>query len=141
IGDSGRPPSPFSIIEGLGSPPERASPRTATFGAPRRSRGAPLYRDTIVRARWWLRRGRDDAHVAVALAPLEANDAIDLGEERVIGPAPDVHPGLERRPPLANEDAASGHQLTGEALDPQHLGIGIPAVSRAADAFLVSHSA
>src|SRR6266851_8615508 len=117
MGGSGRPPSP------------------PTLGA---SRGAPRYGDSIVRARWRLRRGRDDAHVAVALALLEANDAIDLGEERVVGPAPDVHPGLERRPALANEDAASGHELTGEALDPQHLGIGVPAVSRAADAFLVS---
>ncbi len=35
------PPSPISIIEGLGSPPERGSPRTATLVAPRRSRGAP----------------------------------------------------------------------------------------------------
>src|SRR5438034_1338167 len=78
MGGSGRPPSP------------------PTFGAPRRSRGAPLYGDSIVRARWWLRRGRDDAHVAVALAPLEANDAIDLGEERVIGHTPDVHPVVAR---------------------------------------------
>src|SRR5438552_16113536 len=37
------PPNRFSIIEGLGSPPERGSPRTTTLGAPRRSRGAPRY--------------------------------------------------------------------------------------------------
>jgi drug/metabolite transporter (DMT)-like permease len=35
------PPSPTSITEGLGSPPEGGSPRTATLVAPRRSRGAP----------------------------------------------------------------------------------------------------
>ena len=35
------PPNPISIIEGLGSPPERGSPHTAMLVTPRRSRGAP----------------------------------------------------------------------------------------------------
>jgi hypothetical protein len=92
-------------------------------------------------ARGESRRGRDDAHVARALPPLEPDDAVDLGEERVVGAAAHVGAGLERGAALADEDAASRHQLTGEALHAQHLGIGVPAVSRAADAFFVSHPA
>src|SRR5262245_20981711 len=80
-----------------------------------------------------------DAHEARVAAPLELHVAVDLGEQRVVRADPDVEAGLESRAALAHQDGAAGHELAGEPLDAEHLGIRIAAVSRAADALLVSH--
>src|SRR5947207_15503408 len=40
---------------------------------------------------------------------------------------------------LAHDDRAGGHLLTAERLDPEPLGLGIPAVPRRAAALLVRH--
>src|SRR5882724_6783778 len=71
-----------------------------------------------------------DAHEARVPSPRELHVAVDLGEERVVGPEPDVEPRLEPRTTLADEP-----------LHAEHLRIRIPAVPRAADALLVSHRA
>ena len=50
-------------------------------------------------------------------------------------------PGLEAGAALADEDAAAGDELPAEALDAEHLGIGVATVPRAADTLLVRHDA
>src|SRR3989442_15444532 len=82
-----------------------------------------------------------DAHVARVPSALEPHIAAGLREDRVVGAQPDVEPGLHPRTTLADADGPSRHDLTGETLHAEHLGIGIPAVPRAPDAFLVSHRA
>src|SRR5207244_11482099 len=81
----------------------------------------------------------EDADVARVAAALEANDTVDLGEERVVGAAADVEAGLEPRAALADEDAAAADELSSEPLDAEHLRIGVAAVAGAADTFLVRH--
>ena len=80
-----------------------------------------------------------DAHVARITAAMEADAAGDPGEERIVGAETDIDSGPEPRPPLADEDAAAGDELTVEALHPEHLGVRIATVARAADALLVCH--
>src|SRR5262245_33187192 len=71
--------------------------------------------------------------VVVALA-LEAHVSVGLGEEGVVDADPDVDPCLEARAALANQNASRCHELAAEPLDPEHLGIGVTAVSRTAHA-------
>src|SRR5438876_3039266 len=80
-----------------------------------------------------------DAHEARITTPLELHEAVHLREQRVVRADPDVQSGLEPRPALADEDGAARHELAGESLHAEHLGIRVPAVPRAADALLVSH--
>src|SRR5688500_5776270 len=66
--------------------------------------------------------GGGHADEAAALAfVVEVHDAVDLREERVIAAHADVHTGVELRSPLAHEDRSTSHELTGEALDAEHL--------------------
>src|SRR5262245_47931079 len=83
--------------------------------------------------------GGEDAHVTRITPAMEANLASDPGIERVVRALPDVDPGLEPRAALADEDAAPGDELTVESLHPEHLGVGIATVARAADALFVCH--
>src|SRR5437764_12530305 len=85
------------------------------------------------------RRGGQDADVAGVAAALELDDAVDLGKQRVVRAQPDVGAGLEAGAALADQDGAAGDELPAEALHAEHLGIRIPPVARAADAFLVRH--
>src|SRR4029453_14930600 len=80
-----------------------------------------------------------DADVARVAATLELHHAVDLGEQRVVGATADVVAGLEAGAALADQDGPAGHELPAKALDAEHLRIRIPAVARAADAFLVRH--
>src|SRR5207245_1022804 len=67
-------------------------------------------------------------------------DAAAVAAVAAVGAEPHVGTRLEPRAPLAYEDGSAGHELSAEPLDAEHLRIGVPAVPRAADAFLVSHS-
>src|SRR5262249_31796960 len=80
-----------------------------------------------------------DAHELVVAAALEAHVSVGLREEGVIDSDADVDAGFEARPALADEDAACRHELSAEPLDTQHLGVGVTAVPRAANTFLVGH--
>jgi hypothetical protein len=74
-----------------------------------------------------------DGNEAPASATIdELHAAGNLGEERVVGTTPDVQAGLQSRAALADDDGTPGHNLTGENLDAQSLGIGVAAVLRAA---------
>src|SRR5207245_771806 len=84
-------------------------------------------------------RGGADAHEARITTPLELHEAVQLREQRVVRADPDVQSGLEPCPALADEDGAARHELAGEPLHAEHLGIRVPAVPRAADDLLVSH--
>src|SRR6185369_11482706 len=65
---------------------------------------------------------RRDADEAAALAfVVELNDAVDLGEERVVAADADVHTGVELRSPLTDENRSTGDELSGEALHSEHL--------------------
>src|SRR6185503_19398294 len=77
--------------------------------------------------------------VLVVAAALEADVAVQLREQRVVHAEPHVGARAEPRAPLPDEDAAGGHELPAEALDAQHLRIGIPAVPGAADTLFVRH--
>ena len=52
---------------------------------------------------------------------LEADDAVDLGEEGVVLAAADVGAGLERGATLTDDDAATEDRLTTEYLDSEPL--------------------
>ena len=54
---------------------------------------------------------------------LEADDAVDLGEEGVIFAATDVGAGFERGSTLTDDDAAAEDRLTAEYLDSEPLGV------------------
>src|SRR5688572_16584225 len=75
----------------------------------------------------------------MALA-LEANVSVGLGEQRVVHAETDIDPRPEAGPALPHEDASGGHELAAEPLDPEHLRIGIAAVSRAPDTLFVCHT-
>src|SRR5690242_6664305 len=64
---------------------------------------------------------RRDGDEAAALTLVdELDDAVDLGEERVVAADADVHARVELRAALADENRATGHELAGEALDAEH---------------------
>src|SRR5438552_4591584 len=83
----------------------------------------------------------EDTDEARVPPPLELHVAVDVREEGVVVAAADVEARLEPRPALPDENAAAGHELAAEALDPEHLGIRIATVAGAANAFLVRHVA
>src|SRR6266853_4832930 len=85
------------------------------------------------RARGRSHRVGADAHEARVSAPLELHVAVQLREQRVVRADSDVETGLEPRAALTDEDGAARHELAGEPLHAEHLGIRVPAVSRAAD--------
>ena len=67
---------------------------------------------------------RVDVDEAAMLAfVLEADDAIDLGEEGVVLAAADVCAGLQGGAALANDDAATEDRLTPKYLDAESLSV------------------
>ena len=60
---------------------------------------------------------------AVLALVLEADDAVDLGEEGVVFAAAYVGSGLERGAALTDDDASTEDCLTAEYLDAEPLGI------------------
>src|SRR5262245_7973278 len=82
----------------------------------------------------------DADELVVALA-LEPHVPVGLGEQGMIHADADVDSRLEAGTALPHQNAARGHELAPEALDPEHLRVGVPAVSRAPDTLLVRHEA
>ena len=72
-------------------------------------------------------------------AILELNDSAGPREESVVLPPTDIHPRAEASSPLPNQNRSAFDLLSSERLDPQPLGVAVPAVSRAALTFLVCH--
>jgi len=83
--------------------------------------------------------GLDADEAAGAAFVFELDDAGDLGEKRVVLADADVHAGLKLCAALAHENGSAADQLAAEPLHTQTLRITVPAVSRAADAFFMSH--
>src|SRR5215472_8074187 len=91
------------------------------------------------RARKWSGGLLGDAHELVVAPALEADVPVGLGEEGVIHPDTHVDAGLEACAALPHENASRGDELPAEALHAQHLRVGIAALARTADTFLVAH--
>src|SRR5215208_2380810 len=83
--------------------------------------------------------GKDVHKGAAAALVLELDDAVDLGEQRVVLAAADVGTGEKARAALPHEDRAPGDPLAAVALDAQVLGVGVAAVAARALSFLVCH--
>src|SRR5262245_39034960 len=82
-----------------------------------------------------------DADELVVALPFEADVAVGLCEQRVIHTEPHIQAGFEASAALTDQDAARADELATKPLDPEHLGIGVTTVSRAADTLLVRHDA
>ena len=67
--------------------------------------------------------GVDVDEAAVLALVLEADDAVDLGEEGVVFAAAYVGAGLERGPALTDDDAATEDGLAAEYFDAEPLGV------------------
>jgi len=67
--------------------------------------------------------GIDVDEAAMLALVLEADDAVDLGEEGVVLAATDVGAGLERGATLTDDDASTEDRLTAENLDSEPLGV------------------
>ena len=67
--------------------------------------------------------GIDVDEAAVLALVLEADDAVDFGEEGVIFAAAYVGAGLERGAALTDDDASAEDGLTAEYLDAEPLGV------------------
>ena len=65
----------------------------------------------------------DVDETAVLALVLEANDAVDLGEESVVFAAAYVGAGFERGAALTNDDASTEDGLAAEYFDSEPLGI------------------
>ena len=65
----------------------------------------------------------DVDEAAVLTFVLEADDAVDFGEEGVVFATTDVGAGLERGSTLTDDDAAAEDRLTTEYLDSEPLGV------------------
>jgi hypothetical protein len=83
--------------------------------------------------------GGDDVDDAAAASLGELEEALGLGEQRVVLAHADALAGLEARAALAHDDLAARDDLAGEHLDPQHLGVGVAAVAGGAEALLMRH--
>src|SRR6476469_3935848 len=70
---------------------------------------------------------------------LELDDAVDLGEERVVLAQTDVLAGVELRAALADDDRAPRDRLAAERLHAQVLGVGVAAVTAGALSFFMCH--
>src|SRR5216117_4222080 len=69
------------------------------------------------------RRHRMHAHPKPLLVlVLELDLPVDDGEQRVIGRAADVRPGMELRAALPDDDRARGDELPGKALHAEEIG-------------------
>jgi hypothetical protein len=81
------------------------------------------------------------AHLFAALGTLdfESHDAIDLGEEGMIGSAPHIHAGMKPGAPLPHEDIARPHDLATEPLDPKAFRFRIATITAAAACFFMRH--
>src|SRR6266542_4503191 len=82
-----------------------------------------------------------DADVLVVAPALEADVAVQHGEQRMVRAQAHVGARLEAGAALPHDDAPRGHELPAEALDAEPLGVGIAAVAGAANALFVSHVA
>src|SRR5436190_11123879 len=71
----------------------------------------------------------DHHELAHGSAVFEYDFAADLGEERVIFSATDVEPRLYASAALANDDSATGHDLTAECLESKTLRVRIAPIS------------
>ena len=68
---------------------------------------------------------------------LETQNAIDGGEQGIIGADTDIHTGMDVSAALANQNVAGLDELTISALGTQALGVGVTAVLGRAAALLV----
>jgi hypothetical protein len=84
-------------------------------------------------------RGQDVDESPPATTISELNDAVDLGKQGIVFSTADVVAREEFRPSLAHQDRATGHCLAAEPLDPEVLGVRVPAVAAGALSFFVSH--
>src|SRR5947207_12996282 len=76
------------------------------------------------------RRHRMHAHAEPLLVlVLELDLPVDHGEERVVGRAADVRPGMELRAARPADDRARGDELPGRALRAEALAPGVAAVA------------
>src|SRR5262245_6313059 len=89
--------------------------------------------------RWLLGGVRQDRDHAAAPALGELDRARAARVERVVLADPDTVAGLEAGAPLAHDDLAAGHDLAGEDLDAEALGVGVAPVAGGAEALLVCH--
>jgi hypothetical protein len=71
--------------------------------------------------------------------PLIGDDAVDLGEDRVIPPHPHVFSGVNAGSELPDQDISGPHGLSAVNFYAASLSIAVAAVSRAAACFLVCH--
>ena len=67
--------------------------------------------------------GVDIDEAAVLALVLEADDAVDFGEESVVLAAADIGAGLERGSALADDDASTKDGLAAEDFDAEPLGV------------------
>jgi hypothetical protein len=86
----------------------------------------------------WVTRSASQ-HVHPAAFAVEPDNAVDQGEEGVVGPHADVVAGVERGAHLTDENIAGPHRLTGELLHPPTLGIRITAVATGTLTFFMGH--
>jgi hypothetical protein len=70
---------------------------------------------------------------------LEADMSVSQGKKGVVLAYANIVAGVKLGAALANDDAASGNELTAKALHAKALGIGVPTVPGTAARFLVSH--
>src|SRR5215208_6848867 len=81
------------------------------------------------------RHGDDPTPAALA----ELHDPRRLREDRVVPADPDAVAGLEDGPALADDDLAAGHDLAGEHLHAEALGVRVAAVAAGAEPLLMCH--
>src|SRR3954465_14889277 len=85
-----------------------------------------------------LARGHDRDH-APAPARFELHGARPGGKDRVVLADAGALAGLEARPALAHDDLAAVHDLSGEDLPPESLGVRVATVPARAESLLMSH--
>ena len=79
--------------------------------------------------------------LAVLTQALETNNALNLGEQGVVGATAHVGTGVDVRATLANQNVAGQNVLTIRTLGTQALGLGITTVLGRTYAFLMCHCA
>ena len=83
----------------------------------RRSRGERLSRQRV------------DTHLFSVFPPLPVfNNSMDLGEEGVVLPHPNIRPRVDSGPYLTNEDASCQHLFSAKPLDAQTLSSAISTI-------------
>src|SRR2546427_3329736 len=84
---------------------------------------------------------RIHAHlVPLLVLVLELDLPVDHREQRVVGPATDVEPGVKFRAPLLHQDAPRAHELAPERFHAEVLRTRVATVAGGADALLVCHA-